>query len=927
MVTRHPKFFTGITGCIAVAIGITVLGGWASNNATLKSIFPGLVTMKVNTALGILLGGVGLIFLSPKKIGPSLRFGTAALAVIVSALGAATLGEYFFGWNLGIDELFFRDPIGSMGTSQPGRMSPATAFCFGLTGIALGAASLAVRAPWRLSLLSALSATLTVIGGTATLGQISNALFAFRLWNYFGMAIQTAVGFVLLGTGLLAFAQNERKITWDLDRKTTIGFAISIAILITVTGVSWNSTHQLQQAAAWVSHTHQVLRAMVDLRARAATLESSQRNYLLLGDEHLLAKGEEAKTDIRQSLEELRRLTADDPRPQKNIDELEALIGRRMELGEQAILLRRQQGLPAVQDLLAHGTDQALSTDIERVFGTLRNEENELLASLEKQSEAVSTTTFLLLPLGVFLSLSILSLALFYLNSGVGEQRRAEEKLRASLREITDLQNALDEHALVAMTDPQGKITYANDKFCAISKYSRQELLGQDHRIVNSGYHGKAFFQDLWTTIAQGKVWHGEMRNRAKDGSFYWVDATIVPFLNEEGRPREYVAIRTDITERKLAEEAMARMAAIVDSSNDAIVGKDLNSIVTTWNSGAEKIFGYTAREMIGQSITRLLPPDRQQEELQIIDRVRNGESVQSFDTLRLAKDGRLIDVSVTVSPIRDKSGKIVGASKVARDVSQKRAAEEEIRQLNTTLEQRVAERTAELEAANKELEAFSYSVSHDLRAPLRAVDGFSQAVMEDYGPQLPEEGRHDLQRIRHGAQRMGALIDDLLAFSRLSRTPMNKQEINTGKQVHDVLEGLTAQLNGRKVDLHLADLPACNGSPAMLEQVWTNLLSNAFKYTRQRNPARIEVGCQNTEADEKVYFVRDNGAGFDMRYANKLFGVFQRLHRAEEFEGTGVGLAIVQRIIQRHGGRIWAEAEPDRGATFYFTLNEKAGS
>jgi PAS domain S-box-containing protein len=371
---------------------------------------------------------------------------------------------------------------------------------------------------------------------------------------------------------------------------------------------------------------------------------------------------------------------------------------------------------------------------------------------------------------------------------------------------------------------------------------------------------------------------------------------------------------------------AAAHFAALVGSSDDAIVGKDLAGIVTSWNSGAEKIFGYPAAEMIGQSITKLIPADRQQEEEAILGRIRRGESVRHFETVRVRKDGSAVDVSVTVSAIRDPDGRIVGASKVARDITERKRAEATIQRFNAELEQRVAERTEQLQAANRELEAFSYSVSHDLRAPLRAIDGFSQAVLEDFGARMPPEGLRYLQTIRAGAQRMGALIDDLLDFARLNRKTVHAQDVETHRIVAEALEDLGSPWPGRQVEIRIGDLPGCHGDPAMLKQAWMNLLSNALKYTRKRERATIEIGCTK-EGGQMIYFVRDNGTGFDMRYSGKLFGVFQRLHRPEEYEGTGVGLAIVQRIVHRHGGKVWAEAAVDRGASFYFTLNGGDGS
>ena len=667
----------------------------------------------------------------------------------------------------------------------------------------------------------------------------------------------------------------------------------------------------------------------------------------------------------------------------------------------------------------------------------------------------------------------------------ISERKQAEFEARASLatgelalKELADQKFALDQHAIVATTDVQGKITYVNDKFCAISGYSREELLGQNHRILNSGHHGKEFFQGMYKRIAQGKAWREEVCNRAKDGSTYWVDTTVVPFLDAKGKPRQYMAIRADITERKRTEEVRERLAAIVECSDDAIISKDLEGSVTAWNRGAEMVFGYSAAEMLGQPMLRLLPAERQNEESAILARIQRGESVEHFETVRVRKDGVRIDVSVTISPIRDRSGVIVGASKITRDITasrqaesalaaqavelagqakelrgsrealeaqsrmlnlvlgsmgeglvaadqggkfliwndaasrlmgrpvseippeqwtehyemflpdgstscpteqlplvralqgesfqtelvvrrpvaeggavlevtgrpmkdtegkvcggvvafrditERKASEKKLRELYEELEERVIARTAQLEVANRELEAFTYSVSHDLRAPLRHIGGFSRILVEDFGGEMSAEARRHLQRIEEGVRRMGQLVDELLNLARVGRHTLKVQPTSLNQIIADVIVLLGPEVGERKVEWKIAALPQVECDAVLMRQVFQNLLANALKFTRPRACAVIQVGFEKKQG-KIVVAVGDNGVGFDMKYSDKLFGVFQRLHLAEDFEGTGIGLATVHRILQKHGGRVWAEASLGEGATFFFTM-QAAGS
>lgn len=409
-----------------------------------------------------------------------------------------------------------------------------------------------------------------------------------------------------------------------------------------------------------------------------------------------------------------------------------------------------------------------------------------------------------------------------------------------------------------------------------------------------------------------------EFRLRMKNGGWKWIlsQARIVE-RDQNGKPLRLLGMHTDINDRKITEialkESEERFRSFSEVSNEGILFHHQGIIIDT-NEKIASMYGYTQEEIIGRQLADFIAPQAMEFTLQNL----HNHISEPYESLGLRKDGSTFFIEV-LGRSYEYEGKQMRVVNI-RDTTERKQAEEKIRLLNEELEQRVIERTAQLEAVNKQLESFTYSVSHDLRAPLRAINGYSRIILEDYSATLNDDAKELFSVIRQSTQRMNQLIEDLLTFSRVQRAEMQPASIDMQALVNTVFLEQTSPQERERIDLQIDKLPCTYGDLSLLRQVWGNLIGNAIKFTSKNERAHIEISSQINEK-EIIYFIRDNGAGFDMQYASKLFGVFQRLHTEKEFDGTGVGLAIVHRVIQQHSGRVWAEGAVGKGATFYFTL------
>lgn len=700
--------------------------------------------------------------------------------------------------------------------------------------------------------------------------------------------------------------------SWLIGRRATVGFAAALILIVVIGVVAYENAREFIETNQQVTHTVEVLAALNMILAHVAEAESSQRGYVITGYISYLDFYAVSRVNVQNSLLRLHELTKDNASQHESVALLEILIDLRFSLMDDSIEARRRGGFEAAQQMLMTGRGSQTMDNIRGIIQLMLNEEHGLLEMRRTQSEATAQNTFLTFAAFTLTAVGLLMSVFVLINREMMGRKRAEETARRYADEVQDLyDNApCGYHSL----GPDATFLQINQTELNWLGYTREEVVGKlKFSDVISSRSLPVLEANFPLLKQRGWVHDLEFEMKRKDGSTFVVLLNATAVVGENGQFMRTRSTLVDITDRKRAEEALRiseeRWRSLVQNAPDIIITTDLDGCLQFVNRLPDNM---PHEEVIGKSMYDVIVPEQREMLAQAVAHVRETGEAVSFEVTSALSGRHFLN---QLGPIR-LGGELVGFISTATDITERRKIEEQVQQLNRDLEQR----TVDLEVINKELEAFTYSVSHDLRAPLRAMNGFSKQLHEKYSENLPEKAQHYLARIQQNSERMGNLIDDLLTLSRLGRQPLNLRSVN----LRDIAQEVVRELNiaGEYPDARVLidDLPMCWADHTLMKVVYLNLLTNALKFSSREQEPVIHLGFQQEPA-KVIYFVKDNGVGFDMQFADKLFGVFERLHSSREFDGTGVGLATVQRIIHRHGGRVWAEAAPNEGATFYFTL------
>jgi PAS domain S-box-containing protein len=914
-----------LAALIPLVIGCVAIAGWLSGFKILTSLVPGAVAMKINTAVCLTICG-GALFIVSGRTTVNREAIARAAAVIAAVIGLAVLGEYVFGWQLGIDELLLKDTMRAYNVF-PGRMSPYTAIA--ITVFGLGIATL--RLPYLDKMARLFAAFGLAIGILSLIGYFWNVAELITDSWLPPVAVNTAVCFIALGIGMLwsrDYIEAEPRqavLLAGVEIRVLVGFAIALTLLIVGGSFTYRDSAEYAKSVEWVAHTQEVRAVLADVYGSLAGAEVSQREYFLTRENAPLNESRKLIERANDDVSRLAQLLTDNPIQLTNLTKLRQLVEHRTATLTTGLTAFHDYGIPAVRAVLTLSRANGTVEDIRVQRDLMDDIEERLLSARRDQTERVRATTLisLLITLGVAIGLFVF---LFRsIHQEIAARRIAERALidsdnynRSIIEGSPDCMAVLTSGAHITQMTPHAMRLMDIKDFASVSGMDWCELWSAQCQSQARAAVAMA------RTGTSGRF---DGQTRSKTGTEKWWDVIVMPIATNRGQPERLLAVARDLTEVKLAErkllEANRFLDSLIESLPVMVAVKDAKDLrFVRHNRMFEEMLGLTSEQIDGKTVEDFLQP----EEAELTNRtdraaLETGKLLE-IPERTVATPAGAKTLTTQKVPIFDSQGAAQYLLAISTDISERKLSELAIRELNAELQGKAKA----LESSNKELESFSYSVSHDLRAPLRAIDGFAEIIEQDYDDRLDDEGRRYLSVIRQNSKRMGELIDDLLAFSRLGRQTVAKTDINMDVLVREVvdevvnLNAMSAAEGAPKPQVEIGPLPAVQGDRQLLRQVWINLISNAVKYSSKQAAPRIEVSGGQV-GSENQYSVRDNGVGFSMEYVNKLFGVFQRLHRADEFTGTGVGLAIVHRIIARHGGRVWAEGKINEGAVFSIAL------
>jgi PAS domain S-box-containing protein len=624
-----------------------------------------------------------------------------------------------------------------------------------------------------------------------------------------------------------------------------------------------------------------------------------------------------------------------------------ALLAAIVESADDAIISKELDGTitswnKGAERIFGYLTSEAIGRSISMVIPSDRlDEEPAILARIRKGDHVEHYLTVRRRKDRSFFDASIT--ASLIMNSGgevigasnivrdISEERRAQEQLRRSEERFRVTLSSIGDGVIA--TDRQGRISFMNRIAEKLTGWNQEDALGlssdEVFKIINE-FSREAIESPVARVLREGTI--VGLANHtllvSKSGAQVPIADSGAPVREVTGELNGVVLVFRDVSEQREAELTARRMAAIVANSDDAIISKTLEGIIESWNEGAERIFGYTATEAIGKSILMIIPQEHRNEEAEILARIRRGERVDHFETVRVTKDGRRINASVTISPIKDpNSGRVIGASKILRDITERKKSEEALRKAQEQLQAQaqqlkstVNERTEELRQTVSELEAFSYSLSHDLRTPLRAIQSFAQIVLADNGARIGPPGTDYLERVVNASERMDRLIRDVLTFTRVSREEVRFERVDVDRLIRDIIkERQDWQPPAAVIQIESPLLPMC-GHQTFLTQCIMNLLDNAIKFVSPETSPHVQIYSETLGDKVRLWF-QDHGIGIEKSAQEKVFKVFQRAHIGGRYEGTGIGLAVVRRAVERMDGTVGVESEPGRGSRFWIEL------